>query len=44
MQLKMESTVSSEMEARKIYPASVPPVKIKVKKEQEKSFFQRLWQ
>lgn len=44
MQLKMESTVSQKMEARKIYPSVVPPVKIKVKKEEEKSFFKKLWQ
>jgi hypothetical protein len=44
MKLKMESTVSQKMEAKQIYPASVPPVKIKVKKEEEKSFFQKLWQ
>lgn len=44
MQLKMESTVSKEMEERQIYPSVVPPVKIKVKKEEEKSFFKRLWQ
>lgn len=44
MQLKMESTVSEKMEAKQIYPASVPPTKIKVKKEVEKSFLKKLWQ
>jgi hypothetical protein len=40
----MESTVSKKMEERKIYPSSVPPKKIKVKKPVEKTFFQKLWQ
>jgi hypothetical protein len=44
MKLKMESTVSVKMEERKIFPSSVPPQKIKVKKPIEKSFFQKLWQ
>ncbi len=44
MQLKMESTVSREMESRQIIPSTIPPVKIKVKKEEEKSFFKKLWQ
>jgi hypothetical protein len=44
MKLKMESTVSKKMEERKIFPSSVPPQKIKVKKPIEKSFFQKLWQ
>ena len=44
MKLKMESTVSAKMEERKIFPSSVPPQKIKVKKPAEKSFFQRIWQ
>src|SRR6218665_1290325 len=44
MKLKMESTVSTEMEAKQIFPSSVPPTKIKVKKEPEKGFFQKLWQ
>ena len=44
MKLKMESTVSEKMEERKIFPSSVPPQKIKVKKPVEKSFFQKLWQ
>ena len=43
MKLKMESTVSDKMQARQIYPATVPPVKIKVKKE-EPGFFKRIWQ
>jgi hypothetical protein len=44
MKLKMESTVSEKMKTRKIFPSSVPPKKIKVKKTVEKSFFQKLWQ
>lgn len=44
MQLRMESTVSEKMEVKKIYPSSVPPTKIKVKKEEEQSFFKKLWQ
>jgi hypothetical protein len=44
MQLKMESTVSEKMVAKNIFPSSVPPVKIKVKKPEEKGFFKKLWQ
>ena len=44
MKLKMESTVSEKMEEREIFPSSVPPKKIKVKKPAEKSFFKKLWQ
>lgn len=43
MKLKMESTVSAQMEAKEIFPSSVPPTKIKVKKEEEKGFFSKLW-
>ena len=44
MKLKMESTVSAKMVEKEIFPSTVPPVKIKVKKEKEKTFFQKLWQ
>ena len=44
MKLRMESTVSEKMEAKQIYPSSVPPTKIKVKKEEDRSFFKKLWQ
>ena len=44
MKLKMESTVSEEMEPKQIFPSSVPPTKIKVKKEPEQGFFKKLWQ
>ena len=44
MKLKMESTVSEKMIERNIFPSSVPPKKIKVKKQKEKTFFERLWQ
>ncbi|MGQ2982283.1 FtsL-like putative cell division protein [Flavobacterium sp.] len=42
MELKMESTVSRKMEEREIYPSSVPPKKIKVVREKEKSFLDKL--
>eukprot|EP01137_Pigoraptor_chileana_P010596 Opistho-2@60400 len=38
MKLKMESTVSEKMEERKIFPSSVPPQEIKVKKTSRKKF------
>ena len=44
MKLKMESTISEKMKERNIFPSSVPPQKIKIKKPIEKSFFQKLWQ
>jgi hypothetical protein len=44
MKLKMESTVSEKMLAKEIYPSTVPPIKIEVKKEKEQSFFKRIWQ
>ncbi|WP_396169668.1 FtsL-like putative cell division protein [Flavobacterium sp.] len=45
MKLKMESTVSNKMLERQIFPSTVPPTKIKVKKAVEKkNFFQKLWQ
>ena len=44
MKLKMESTVSEKKIEKEIFPSTVPPVKIKVKKEKEKSFFKKLWQ
>lgn len=44
MKLKMESTVSLKMEEKGIFPSSVPPTKIKVKKEEEKSFLKKIWQ
>jgi hypothetical protein len=44
MKLKMESTVSEKMIEKEIFPSTVPPIKIKVNKEQAKSFFQKLWQ
>lgn len=43
MKLKMESTVSTKMEARNIFPSSVPPIKIKVIQPTKKSFFNKLW-
>lgn len=44
MKLRMESTVSEKMVAKEIFPSTVPPVKIKVKKEVEKGFLKKLWQ
>jgi cell division protein FtsL len=44
MKLKMESTISQKMEVKGIFPSSVPPKKIKVLKEEEKGFFEKLWQ
>ena len=43
MKLKMESTISQQMEAKEIYPSSVPPVKIKVNQPEDKGFFSKLW-
>jgi hypothetical protein len=42
--LRMESTVSEKMLEKQIHPSAVPPVKIKVIKEEEKGFFNKLWQ
>ena len=44
MKLKMESTVSQKMEIKQIFPSTVPPVKIKVSKEDEKSIIKKIWQ
>jgi hypothetical protein len=45
MKLKMESTVSAKMVKRQIFPATVPPTKIRVKRiQKERNFFQKLWQ
>lgn len=44
MKLKMESTVSDKMLEKNIFPSAVPPKKIKVRKEAEKGFFQKIWQ
>ena len=43
MELKMESTISREMEPKGIVPSSVPPKKIRVVKE-EKGILKGLWQ
>ncbi|PWA06498.1 FtsL-like putative cell division protein [Flavobacterium psychrotolerans] len=43
MKLKMESTVSDKMVEKQIFPSAVPPTKIKVKKEEEKSFFNKFF-
>ncbi|MBB1193163.1 S-adenosyl-methyltransferase [Flavobacterium sp. SOK18b] len=44
MKLKLESTISDKMLQRQIYPSTVPPVKIKVVKEEEKNFFKKIWE
>ena len=44
MKLKMESTVYEKMIEKEIFPSTVPPIKIKVRKEEEKSFFKKIWQ
>lgn len=44
MELKMESTVARKMEAREIFPSTVPPKKIEVVKEKEENFWKRIWQ
>jgi hypothetical protein len=44
MKLKMESTISNKLKEKEIYPSTVPPVKIEVQKEEEKSFFKKIWQ
>lgn len=43
MKLKMESTVPLKMIEKGIKPASTPPIKIIVKKEEEKGFLKNLW-
>jgi hypothetical protein len=44
MKLKMESTVSEKMVEKQIFPSTVPPIKIKVKKVEEKTFLKKIWQ
>jgi hypothetical protein len=44
MKLKMESSLAEKMIARQIKPSTVPPMKIKVKKEEKTGFFSKLWQ
>jgi len=44
MELKLESTIEKKMLEKGIIPSSVPPVKIKVVKEEEKSWYKKLWQ
>ncbi|WP_438966026.1 FtsL-like putative cell division protein [Flavobacterium sp.] len=44
MKLKMESTITKKMELRNIKPSEIPPRKIKILKEEEKSFFKKIWQ
>ena len=42
MKIKMESTIANQMEAKEIFPSSVPPKKIKVARE--KTIWEKLWQ
>ena len=39
-----EEMALEKMVEKQIFPSTVPPIKIKVKKVAEKSFFQKLWQ
>jgi hypothetical protein len=39
----MESTVTLKMIEKGIKPASTPPIKIIIKKEEEKGFLKNLW-
>jgi hypothetical protein len=32
------------MVAKEIFPSTVPPIKIKVKKKEKKSFLKKIWQ
>ncbi len=43
MKLKMESTVSQKMEAKGIFPSSVPPQRIRVSATKEKTLMEKLW-
>jgi hypothetical protein len=43
MKLKMESTVTQKMSVKGILPAAVPPVKVIIKRKEEKGFFKNLW-
>lgn len=42
MKIKMESNIANQMEAKEIFPSSVPPKKIKVARE--KTRWEKLWQ
>lgn len=42
MELKMESTIARKMEEKGIFPAHVPPKKIKVLKKEEESTLDKL--
>ena len=43
MKLKMESTVSEKMIERNIFPATVPPQKIKVSQPKNTSLLKKIW-
>ena len=43
MKLRMESTVTQKMAEKGILPASVLPVKVIVKKKEDKGCFKHLW-
>ena len=42
MKIKMESTIAAQMEAKNIFPSSVPPKKIKVARV--KTRWEKIWQ
>lgn len=44
MELKLESTIENKMKNLEIYPSTVPPKKIMVKTDENKGFFERIWQ
>ncbi|MFY8188365.1 MAG: FtsL-like putative cell division protein [Flavobacterium sp.] len=43
MKLKMESTITMKMEGKGILPSETPPVKIRVKSQKPKNWFQKIW-
>ena len=43
MKLKMESTVSEKMIERNIFPATVPPQKIKLSQPKNTSLLKKIW-
>lgn len=44
MLMKLESSVEKKMEPEGIFIPDIPPVKIKVKKEETKPWYKKLWQ
>lgn len=44
MKLKLESTVTKKMEEKQIFPSAVPPIKIEVRQEVDKKWYQKIWE